>query len=67
MKDSDYVRRGIRTVHLKSETHMRFKLALASMQVERKEFMTQDEFVNSLLDLYESKEQPAPEPVKEFA
>lgn len=67
MKDSDYVRRDYRTLHLKSETHHRLMLVKAQMQARDKQFITQDKFINALLDSYGESCQPEPMAEAEFA
>lgn len=52
MEQSDYVRRGYASLHIKAETHQRLNLVKVQMQARDKKFITQDNFVNLLLDHY---------------
>lgn len=65
MEQSEYVRRDYRTLHLKAETHHRLMLVKAQMQAQHQKFISQDIFVNVLLDTYTDRV-PA-QPVAELA
>ena len=62
---SDYQSRNYSTLHIKAETHRRLSLVKAKMQARDNKFISQDAFVNVLIDSY--VEAGEPEPVAELA
>lgn len=52
-KPSDYTERGYVGLHIKMETRQRLNMAKAHVQARRNEFITQDEFINLVLDRFD--------------
>jgi hypothetical protein len=63
---SDYTKRNFVALHIKKETRSRLVMAKARYQANTDEFISQDEFINILLDRMADKE-TAPQAVAEYA
>lgn len=50
MQVSDYKERGYAGLHIKKETRQRLNVAKAQLQARHNKFMSQDEFINLLLN-----------------
>jgi hypothetical protein len=59
MEQSDYIRRDYRTLHIKGATHNRLVLAKAAVQADLGHFITQDAFIEMLLEKHIGERQQA--------